>query len=51
MKVDYINPVLIASSRIIKILLQEDVILGRLSRLTAITYRQHGNYYVDERGF
>ncbi|NLX78160.1 MAG: chemotaxis protein CheX [Clostridiaceae bacterium] len=31
MKVDYINPVLIASSRIIKILLQEDVILGRLS--------------------
>jgi len=31
MKADYINPVLIASSRIIKILLQEDVILGRLS--------------------
>ena len=31
MKVDYNNPVLIASSRIIKILLQEDVILGRLS--------------------
>lgn len=33
MKVDYINPVLIASSKIIKILLQEDVSLGRLSLL------------------
>ena len=31
MKVDYINPVLIASSKILKALLQEDVILGRLS--------------------
>jgi len=33
MKVDYINPVLIASSKIIKALLQEDVTLGRLSLL------------------
>lgn len=31
MKVDYINPVLIASNKIIKVLLQEDVKLGRLS--------------------
>ena len=31
MKVDYINPVLIASSKIIKALLQEDITLGRLS--------------------
>jgi len=33
MKVDYINPILIASSKIIKALLQEDVSLGRLSLL------------------
>ncbi|NLN64000.1 MAG: chemotaxis protein CheX [Clostridiaceae bacterium] len=33
MKVDYINPVLIASSKIIKILIQEDITLGRLSLL------------------
>ena len=33
MKVDYINPVLIASSKILKALLQEDIILGRLSLL------------------
>ncbi len=33
MKVDYINPVLIASSKIIKALLQEEIILGRLSLL------------------
>ena len=32
-KVDYINPVLIASSKIIKILIQEDITLGRLSLL------------------
>jgi chemotaxis protein CheX len=31
MKVDYINPVLIASSKIIKVLLQEDIKLGRLT--------------------
>lgn len=31
MKVDYINPVLIASSKIIKVLIQEDIKLGRLS--------------------
>jgi chemotaxis protein CheX len=31
MKVDYINPVLIASSKIIKVLVQEDITLGRLS--------------------
>lgn len=31
MKVDYINPVLIASSKIIKVLIQEDITLGRLS--------------------
>lgn len=31
MKVDYINPILIASSNIIKALLQEDITLGRLS--------------------
>lgn len=31
MKVDYINPVLIASSKIIKVVLQEDIKLGRLS--------------------
>jgi len=30
-KVDYINPVLIASSKIIKVLIQEDIKLGRLS--------------------
>ena len=30
MKVDYINPVLIASSKILKVLLQEDIKLGRL---------------------
>ncbi len=33
MKVDYINPVLIASSKIIKVLIQEDITLGRLSLL------------------
>ena len=33
MKVDYINPVLIAASKIIKALLQEDITLGRLSLL------------------
>ncbi|AGC68975.1 CheC domain protein [Thermoclostridium stercorarium subsp. stercorarium DSM 8532] len=33
MKVDYINPILIASSKIIKALLQEDITLGRLSLL------------------
>lgn len=33
MKVDYINPVLIASSKIIKLLIQEDITLGRLSLL------------------
>lgn len=33
MKVDYINPILIASSKIMKALLQEDVSLGRLSLL------------------
>ena len=35
MKVDYINPVLIASSKIIKVLIQEDITLGRLSLLDA----------------
>jgi len=33
MKVDYINPLLIASSKIIKVLVQEDITLGRLSLL------------------
>lgn len=33
MKEDYINPLLIASSKIIKILLQEDIKLGKLSLL------------------
>lgn len=33
MKVDYINPVLIASSKILKILIQADISLGKLSLL------------------
>lgn len=33
MKVDYINPILIASSKIIKALIHEDITLGRLSLL------------------